>query len=114
LPDAKEVLDDLVNKYKKVVNDGLVQFAKGLPADERVKLLNEVGDRLHKTGREVNELGDKLGSKIPNASRDTLRRLTQIAYDGDKKLRDLREVSSARPVQMRERDTTVLVQGERP
>lgn len=97
VPEAKQVLDDMVMKYEKVVNAGLLELAKDLPGGERNKLLNEVGDRLHKTGREVEELGDKISPRIPKASRETLRRLTQIAYDGDKKLRDLREVSRTRP-----------------
>ncbi len=114
VPEAREVLDDLVMKYEKVVNDGLVEVAKDLPGGERVQLLNEVGDRLHKTGREVEELGDKLRLKIPKASRDTLQRLTRIAYAGDKKLRNLREVSAMRPVDAQPAVTTVLVQKEKP
>jgi hypothetical protein len=114
VPEAREVLDDMVMKYEKVVNDGLVEVAKDLPGGERVKLLNEVGDRLHKTGREVEELGVKLSPRIPKASRETLQRLSQIAYDGDKKLRDLREVSVTQPIDGRPTVTTVLVRKERP
>lgn len=101
LPEAKEVLDDMFKKYQKVVNAGLLEVAKDLPGGERNKLLNEVGERLHKTGREVEELRDKLGPKIPNGSRETLRQLAEVAFAGDKKLRDLREVSGTRPGEAR-------------
>jgi hypothetical protein len=114
VPEAKEVLDDMVTKYEEVVKAGLEEVAKDLPGDEREKLLNEVGDRLHKTGREVDELGDKLSPKIPKASRETLRRLTKIAYDGNKKLRDLREVSATPPANAQSPFSTVLVPKERP
>jgi len=114
VPEAKEVLDDLVTKYEKVVNKGLVEMAGDLPHGERIQLLNEVGERLHRAGREVDELGDKLSSKIPKASRESLQRLTKIAHDADIKLRDLRDISLSQAEGSKVPDRIVLARKERP
>lgn len=118
LPDAKEVLDDMVNKYEKVVNTGLLEVAKELqhlPAEERDDLFNKIGERLQVAGRTVDELGDKLSSKIPNSSRQALSRLTNAAKSGDEKLRALRsEASRPQPRDVNRPESGVLVRGEIP
>jgi hypothetical protein len=114
LPDAKEVLDDMVKKYEKVVNVGLMEVANDLAIGDRTKLLDQVGNRLHKTGREIDELGDQLNSKIPKASRDTLRRLTKVAHDGNKKLLDLREAARTPPQDAARPAGTAVVREEGP
>jgi hypothetical protein len=114
LPEAKDVLDDLVRKYEKVVTAGLVGMAGELPGGERVQLLDEVGERLHKAGREVDELGEKLGPHIPKASRQSLKHLTDVALAGDKKLRDMREITLSQAVGHQPSDEMVLARKEQP
>jgi hypothetical protein len=115
LPEAKGVLDDLVRRYQEVVRDGLLPLAKKLPAETRDDLLNTVGERLHVAGRKTEELGDQLASKIPNSSREALRRLSKAAYEGDQRLRDLR-VQNLRnePRDVRAPDSAVLVRRGNP
>jgi hypothetical protein len=120
LPEAKGVLDDLVRRYQKVVRDGLLPVAKKLSeqklsAKDRDDLLNTVGERLHVAGRKTEELGDQLASKIPNSSREALRRLSKAAYEGDQRLRDLR-VQNLRnePRDVRAPDSAVLVRRGNP
>jgi hypothetical protein len=114
LPEAKDVLDDLVKKYESVVKVGLVEMAGDLPGGERVHLLNEVADRLHKAGREVDELGDKLSANIPKASRESLRHMTEVAIEADNKLRDLRDVALGPATVGQPSDRMILAQKVRP
>jgi hypothetical protein len=108
LPEAKDVLDELVKRYQEVLGDGLLKIAKKLPDEDRDDLLNKVGNRLHAAGRTTDELGDQLGAKIPNSSRQALRKLTGAAYEGNRQLLDLR-AQNVPP-----RDNAVLVRGNNP
>ncbi len=120
LPEARDVLDDLTKKYEKVVNEGLLETAKQLPlqdlsAKDRDDLLNKVGERLHVAGRTVDELGKQLSAKIPNSSRQALKRLSDAADSGDRKLRAMRsEASLPPPTKGHPPDSTVLVRKEAP
>jgi hypothetical protein len=108
LPEAKDVLDDLVKRYQEVLGDGLLKIAKKVPDEDRDDLLNKVGNRLHAAGRTTDELGDQLGAKIPNSSREALRKLTRAAYEGNRKLLDLRAQN------VPTRDNAVLVRRDNP
>jgi hypothetical protein len=120
LPEAKDVLDELSKKYEKIVNDGLLKTAKQLPLQdlspkERDDLLNKVGERLQIAHRTVDELGDQLSAKIPNSSRQAMKRLSDAADNGNQKLRAMRsEVSLPRPANAQRPDSTVLVRKEAP
>jgi hypothetical protein len=120
LPEAKDVLDDLTKKYEQVVNEGLLETAKQLPLQdlsvkERDDLLNKVGERLQIAHRTVDELGDQLSAKIPNSSRQALKRLSDAADNGNQKLRAMRsEASLPRPANGQRPDSTVLVRKEAP
>ena len=120
LPEARDVLDDLTKKYEKVVNEGLLETAKQLPlqdlsAKDRDDLLNKVGERLHVAGRTVDELGNQLSAKIPNSSRQAMKRLSDAAEVGDRKLRVMRsEASLPPPTKGHSPDSTVLVRKEAP
>ncbi len=120
LPEARDVLDDLTKKYEKVVNEGLLETAKQLPlqdlsAKDRDDLLNKVGERLHVAGRTVDELGNQLSAKIPNSSRQAMKRLSDAADSGDRKLRAMRsEASLPEPRRGQRSEATVLVRKEAP
>jgi hypothetical protein len=90
VPEAKGVLDELVDRYEEVVRTGLTEAAQKLPDKTRNDLLNKVAERLQVAGRKAEELGDQLAPKIPISSREALRRLTTAAQNGDNRLRDLR------------------------
>src|SRR5260370_3214445 len=110
LPEAKGVLEELVKRYQQVVRQGLLEVAEKLPRADRDKLLNTVGERLHVAGRTADELGEQLGAKIPNSSREALRRLTKAAYEGDRQLRDLRGQNLQKePGNIRPRDGSALI-----
>jgi hypothetical protein len=108
LPEAKGVLEDLVKRYQEVLQNGVLEAAKKLPVGDRDDLLNKAANRLHAAGRTADELGNQLGAKIPNSSRDALRQLTRAAYDGNRQLLDLR--AQNRPP----RDNAVLVRRDNP
>jgi len=118
VPEAKGVLDDLVKRYEEVVRDGLLEGANKLdklPAPKRNDLLNSVGERLQVAGREADELGVRLGPRIPNSSREALRRLTNVAKEADDRLRDLRVQNiSQEPVHAHAADRAVLVRRNSP
>jgi len=115
LPEAKGVLDELVKRYQKVVRHGLLEIAQELSAKDRDELLNTVGERLHVAGRTADELGEQLGAKIPNSSRDALRRLTKAAFEGDRQLRDLRvQTFQQEPGNIRSPDGSALVRRDNP
>jgi hypothetical protein len=115
LPEAKGVLEELVKRYQQVVRQGLLEVAGKLPRADRDDLLNTVGERLHVAGRTADELGEQLGAKIPNSSRDALRRLTKAAYEGDRQLRDLRVQNlQQEPGNIRPRDGSALVRRDNP
>ncbi len=115
LPEAKGVLEELVKRYQEVLRQGLLEVAKKLPGADRDDLLNTVGERLHMAGRTADELGEQLGAKIPNSSREALRRLTSAAYEGDRQLRDLRVQNIQKePGNTRPRDGSALVRRDNP
>ena len=53
LPEAKVVLDDLVQRYQEVVRTGLLEVAMKLPFENRDDLLNKVGERLRVAGHTI-------------------------------------------------------------
>jgi hypothetical protein len=117
LPEAKDVLDKLAEKYEKVVNDGLVETAKqlqhqDLSLEDRNDLLNKVGERLQVARRTVDELGNKLSGKIPKASRQAMQHVSDVAHGGDQALRAMRSEASLPPPAKGE--GSVLVQKEAP
>jgi hypothetical protein len=115
VPEAKGVLDDLVKRYEEVVRSGLLGVANKLPAQDRDELLNKIGERLHVAGREAEELGERLSSRIPNSSREALRRLTKVANEADERLRDLRTENIRQDLKNgRAADRAVLVQRYSP
>jgi len=60
-------------------------------------------------------LGDALGAKIPNSSREALRRLTRAARQGDNQLRELRVQNlQQEPGNGRAIDHAVLVRRNSP
>jgi hypothetical protein len=115
VPEAKGVLDELVNRYEEVVRTGLPQAAQKLPDKTRNDLLNKVAERLQVVGRKAEELGDQLAPKIPSSSRAALRRLTNAAQNGDDRLRDMRVQNlQQEPVNIRLGDASALVRRNSP
>jgi hypothetical protein len=115
VPEAKGVLDDLVQRYEEVMRTGLLEAAKKLPAENRNDLLNKVAERLQVAGRKAEELGDQLAPKIPTSSREALRRLTKAAQNGGDQLRDMRVQNlQQEPANIRLGDGSALVRRDSP
>jgi hypothetical protein len=53
--EAKDLLVVLVKDFRNVVANGLVPVAKDIIGDGRNDILNAIGDRLHRAGREAEE-----------------------------------------------------------
>ncbi len=112
--EAKDFLAVLVKNYQEVAAKGLVEVAKTLPDEGRNDILNAVGDRMHRAGREAQELAETPRA-VPDSSKKPLQELAKIAWDADAKLRALRlEAAAPSDRPQNASATAVAVRKERP
>ncbi len=111
--EAKDLLVVLVNDFRNVVANGLVPVAKDINGDGRNDTLNAVGDRLHRAGREAEELA--MINNLPDSSKKPLQELGRIAKKADAQLRNLRtEAANPNDMPRNSAATAVAVRKERP
>jgi hypothetical protein len=109
--EAKDLLVVLVKDFRNVVANGLVPVAKDIIGDGRNDILNAIGDRLHRAGREAEELA--MTNNLPDSSKKPLQELGRIAKKADDQLRALRN-EAANDLSRNSAATAVAIRKERP